>query len=192
ILPFIFSHASEGNIDEILAAMDEFGKFYPMYKLGSEKGKILEEEIKTRGLSIRTSLEIGTFFGYSAMRTARNLAAGGHLYCIEYNPAHADVASQLIRYAGLQDSVSIVVGLSGDVIPKVADRVKHADFVFLDHNKSLYLPDLKRLQQLNIVGKGTVIAADNVIYPGTPEFLEYVKSGPAWETKLVEADFEYD
>ena len=31
-----------------------------------------------------------------------------------------------------------------------------------------------------------------VIYPGTPEYLEYVKSGQTWETKLVDAKFEYD
>eukprot|EP00960_Hanusia_phi_P076826 768617-Hanusia_phi.AAC.2 len=192
ILPFIFSQASQGNVDEILAAMDEFGRYYPMYKLGAEKGKIMEQEIRARGLSIKSSLEVGTFFGYSAMRTARNLAGGGHLYCIEYNPAHADVASQLVRYAGLQDVITIFVGLSGEVLPKVAKHVKHADFVFLDHNKSLYLPDLKRMQELGIVGKGTVVAADNVIYPGTPDFLDYVKSGPAWETQLVEANFEYD
>ena len=62
ILPFIYSTSTKGDIDGILAAMDEvscndsvhtkiahcfsqFGKHYPMYKLGEEKGRILEEEL---------------------------------------------------------------------------------------------------------------------------------------------------
>ena len=41
-------------------------------------------------------------------------------------------------------------------------------------------------------GKIQTIFADNVVYPGTPDYLAYVKSGTAWETRLVQAKFEYD
>jgi hypothetical protein len=45
ILPYIYATAKQGNVGEILRSMDEFGRHYPMYKLGDEKGEILEREI---------------------------------------------------------------------------------------------------------------------------------------------------
>lgn len=84
--------AREGQVDEILDAMDEFGLRYPMYKLGHEKGLILEEELSKLNPKPKVALELGTFLGYSAMRTARILGEGGKLTCIEYNPEHSEVA----------------------------------------------------------------------------------------------------
>jgi len=50
------------------------------------------------------------------------------------------------------------------------------DLLFLDHLKPLYGPDLRLAEELGLVGKGTVLCADNVIWPGAPEYLEYVRS----------------
>jgi hypothetical protein len=36
-----------------------------------------------------------------------------------------------------------------------------------------------------------MVAADNVVYPGAPGYLEYV-GGASYETQMVEAKFEYD
>lgn len=66
-----------------------------------------------------------------------------------------------------------------------------AGFVFEDHCKPCYLPDLLTMEDLGIVAHGTVVVADNVIYPGAPEFLAHVVA-PAYETKLIEAAYEYD
>jgi hypothetical protein len=125
ILPYIYATARRGQVDEILKAMDEFGRYpcpwhspadhlggheqlgrlpacmhartlksmgarsarkngrhYPMYKLGDEKGKILEKEIAKMDTPPKNALELGTFLGYSALRTARRLAPGGKLHCI--------------------------------------------------------------------------------------------------------------
>jgi len=53
-----------------------------MYKLGDEKGEILEKEIAKMDAPPKNALELGTFLGYSALRTARRLAPGGMLHCI--------------------------------------------------------------------------------------------------------------
>lgn len=47
------------------------------------------------------------------------------------------------------------------------------------------------MEKLKVVRKGTVIAADNVVYPGAPGYLEYV-GGPGYKTNMVKAKFEYD
>jgi hypothetical protein len=84
ILPYIYATAGKGQVDEIIHAMDEFGRHYPMYKLGDEKGAILEREIAQMDAPPKNALELGTFLGYSALRTARRLAPGGKLNCIGF------------------------------------------------------------------------------------------------------------
>lgn len=51
--------------------------------------------------------------------------------------------------------------------------------MFLDHYKPAYTPDLKLCEQLGLIKPGSVLAADNVIKPGNPPYLEYVRSSVA-------------
>lgn len=155
------------------------------YKIGPEKGELFEAELQK--VKPYRCLEVGTFLGYSAVRTARNLQPGGLLLCIEANPQNAAVARQVVEYAGYSQQVQVIDGLSGQVIPRLPALLAAAqqqpqgtslqqqqqqpggfDFVFLDHCKDCYLPDLRSLEQLGLVRSGTVVAADNVIYPGAP------------------------
>ena len=47
--------------------------------------------------------------------------------------------------------------------------------MFLDHYKPLYVTDLKLSESLGLVKTGSVMAADNVIKPGNPPYLRYVR-----------------
>lgn len=131
------------------------------------------------------ALEVGTFLGYSAIRTARHLQPGGQLLCIEANPDNTAVAREVVQYAGLEQQVQVIDGLSGQVIPTLPALLAAAqqqqaqqqpqqqqqawfDFVFLDHSKADYLPDLQSLEQLGLVRQGTTVMADNVVYPSAP------------------------
>lgn len=58
-----------------------------MWKLGPEKGAILEGIVKER--DPQTVVELGTFLGYSAIRTARSLSSGARLVCVEGNAEYA-------------------------------------------------------------------------------------------------------
>jgi predicted O-methyltransferase YrrM len=157
------------------------------YKIGPEKGQLFEAELqKVKPLR---ALGLGTFLGYSAVRTARNLQPGGSLLCVEANAQNAAVARQVVEYAGYGQQVQVVDGLSGQVIPRLPALLAATqpslpqdpaqqqqqlsqppgfDFVFLDHAKGCYLPDLEALEQLGLVRQGTVVMADNVVYPGAP------------------------
>ena len=77
-----------------------------MYKLGDEKGRILAGLVKER--QPRRSVEIGTFLGYSAIWTASNLPRGATLTCVEFEPRHAAVARELVRFAGFANTVEIL------------------------------------------------------------------------------------
>jgi predicted O-methyltransferase YrrM len=139
-------------------------------------------------------LELGSFLGYSAIRTARELLPGGLLVCIEANPEHAAVVRTLLDYAGCGSGAVVLTGLSSDMLPRAAELLgpTGADFVFMDHAKECYCPDTLALEALGVLRTGSLLVADNVVYPGAPGFLPLVQGNAAkYETRLLAAEFEY-
>lgn len=194
IVPFVLATATAGDPQSVLTAMDEFGRYYPMYKLGDEKGAMLAKLVRDRN-PIRC-VEVGTFLGYSAIWTALQLSPGASLICVEFEQRHVDVARRLIDFAGVSDVVTILQGSGQDRVPDVVSKLGRntpADFVFFDHCKQCYLPDLVLFENAGLIKANTVVVADNVVYPGAPDFLEYVAtSAGRYETTLLDAQFEYD
>lgn len=68
-------------------------------------GLILDKTVEEVNPSV--ALELGTYCGYSAVRIARLLKAGARLLTVEFNPAFAAIAKQMIEFAGVQDKVNI-------------------------------------------------------------------------------------
>jgi catechol O-methyltransferase len=93
----------------------------------------------------------------------------------------------LVDLAGLTDLVKVVIGSSDEGIARLAasGQLKHVDLMFLDHYKPAYTTDLKLCEELGLITKGSVLAADNVIKPGNPPYLKYVRSSV--EEKVKEA-----
>jgi caffeoyl-CoA O-methyltransferase len=82
-------------------------------------------------------VEVGTLAGYSAIHMARALGPGGHLWSIEYEPRHAEIARGNIAAAGLADRVTVLVGAGRDVLPTL-DAEAPVDAVFIDADKESY------------------------------------------------------
>ena len=84
----------------------------------------------------------------------------------------------LAYLAGLDDVVKVEIGSSDASIKRLYDAgvLKHIDLMFLDHYKPAYTTDLKLCEELKLITPGSVLAADNVIKPGNPPYLEYVRS----------------
>ncbi|KAI2662084.1 Catechol O-methyltransferase A [Labeo rohita] len=192
MLKAVQKNATKGDPQSVISAIDHYcrNKEWAM-NVGDDKGLILDSVLTEVNPS--AALELGTYCGYSTVRIARLLSPGSKLITVEFNPAFAAVARQIIAYAGLQDKVTLVEGPSGDLIPKLRERfgVKSFDFVFLDHWKDRYLLDTKLLEDCGLLQKGTVLLADNVICPGTPEYLKYVRSSPRYESRYYKSNLEY-
>jgi len=47
------------------------------------------------------------------------------------------------------------------------------------------------LEEAGLIKSGTMIVADNVITPGAPDYLEYVRNNPNYTTTTHEATLEY-
>jgi catechol O-methyltransferase len=104
-------------------------------------------------------------------------------FCVEQNEQYATVARVAIDIAGLSDVVQVIVGSSSATLRQLRatiglPRDVQLDFVFLDHYKPLYTTDLKIMEQDKLVGPGSVLVADNVIKPGNPAYLAYVRASP--------------
>lgn len=89
--------------------------------------------------------------------------------------------------------VELINKPSDEVIPKLREDygIEHLDFVFMDHWKRCYLPDLQALEGSGLLGEGSVILADNVVFPGAPSFLRYVRRSGLYEHRVHRAALEY-
>ncbi|KAH6664767.1 catechol O-methyltransferase [Plectosphaerella plurivora] len=183
LLHFVFSRPNlddlRGSPEKVLAAIDEYGrtKKYLM-NVGEDKGRIVTDLIAE--IKPKTMVELGGYVGYSTILfgDALRRAGGGKLYSLERNPEFAGVITLLADLAGLRDIVRVVVGPSAASLSRLhsSGDLSKIDLLFLDHYKPAYLPDLKLCERLGLVVPGCVLAADNVIKPGNPPYLAYVRS----------------
>ncbi|XP_009862707.1 PREDICTED: catechol O-methyltransferase [Apaloderma vittatum] len=192
ILNFVLQNAVRGDPCSVLDTIDKYcsQKEWAM-NVGHEKGLILDKTVEEVNPSV--ALELGTYCGYSAVRIGRLLKAGARLLTVEFNPEFAAIAKQMIEFAGVQDKVKILEGPSEEIIPQLKKKfeVDTVDFVFLDHWKDRYTPDTILIQECNLLRKGSVFLADNVIVPGAPEFLNYIRNNPRFQCTNYPSHLEY-
>jgi catechol O-methyltransferase len=168
-----------GSPQRVLAAIDEFARTQKyLMNVGELKGKIVTDLIAE--VKPRVMVELGGYVGYSCILfgDAVRKAGGRRYFSLERNPEFAAVIASLVDLAGLSDVVKVVVGSSDVSIKRLHEsgELKHIDLMFLDHYKPAYTTDLKLCEELQLITPGSVLAADNVIKPGNPPYLEYVRS----------------
>jgi len=169
---------NENRPQTVISLIDDFGVNHAyMMNVGSRKGKIVTDLIQEHKPQIM--IELGCYVGYSTVLFAAALrASGGKEYIsFEREPKFAQIAAAMVELAGLSDVVRFVVGPSSSslVLENKAGRLSSVDMVFLDHNKPAYVKDLKILETVGAIKVGSVLAADNVIEPGNPSYLAYVR-----------------
>lgn len=107
----------------------------PPISVGPNEGRTLQLLLRLAGA--RRVVEIGTLAGYSTIWMARALPADGHLWTLERDLRHAEVARGNLEAAGLADRVTVVVG---DAVEELANLEAHGPFcaVFVDADKERY------------------------------------------------------
>ena len=159
------------------------------------------------------AVDLGTYCGYSALaicHAIRSLlmelqASGdGRAKYVEFGVITTEVSSKLMNVAqsifrlGKMDKfVSPILIKDGDVL---SDVLKHhvnsskIDFLLLDHSKTLYLTDLIDLESHNLLGAGSYVSADNVVFNRLDSFRDHMaqlaEKGIV-QTKLEEINLEY-
>ncbi len=195
---YVCAHARKDDIDDVIRTIDEFSytKSY-LINIGDEKGRILDRAVAAA--HPHRLLELGTYCGYSALRIARAMPADAVLYSIEFSPANAAVARRIWDHAGIGERIVVIVGTLSDGKTLDTLRREHefapgtVDFAFLDHEKDEYLPDLRRILDRAWLHPGSVVVADNVKYPGAPEYRAFMHrhEGTHWHTREHRTHAEY-
>ncbi|MDQ3741708.1 MAG: O-methyltransferase [Actinomycetota bacterium] len=196
---YVLANARPGDLDDAIRAVDEFAyreKF--LINVGDEKGAILDAAVQR--VTPKRLLELGTYCGYSALRTARVMPEDARLYSLEFNADNAEIARAILAHAGVDDRVTVILGTLGDGGATIeALESEHGfgegtlDFVFLDHDKDAYLPDLETIVGRGWLREGAVVVADNVKFPGAPAYREHMRGreGTEWRTTEHETHAEY-
>ncbi|KAL8786748.1 MAG: hypothetical protein Q9195_008082 [Heterodermia aff. obscurata] len=194
LLHYIYSRpdlkALRGSPSKVISAINDYHKqFNRLMTIGPLKGAFIKDLITARKPAVM--IELGGYVGYSAILLGDAVrAAGGVQYLsIELNPEMAAVANQLVDLAGLREHVRVLVGAGNEVL---GERMREwrelgaVDMVFIDHEKEEYLADLWLLEELGVMETGNpVVVTDNVIYPGAPEYMEWVQASPEQKREIV-------
>ncbi|CAI5797343.1 catechol O-methyltransferase [Podarcis lilfordi] len=192
ILNSVSYNAVKGDPESVLDCIDNYcsQKEWAM-NVGDEKGVILDKVVEEADPTI--ALEFGTYVGYSAIRIARLLKPNARLLTIEFNPEFASIAREIIEIAGLSEKITIIEGHSQDIIPQLREKyqVDKVDFVFLDHWKERYCPDTILLEECGYLRKGSILLADNIVYPGAPDFIKYIRSHKSFDCTNYPSHLEY-
>jgi caffeoyl-CoA O-methyltransferase len=137
------------------------GDAIPAIQLGVSESKLIQ--MLMRMIGAQKVVEVGTLAGYSAIRLARGLSAGGKLWSVEYSPAHAEVARANIAAAELSDRVEVIVGPGIEVLPSLAEHGPF-DAVFIDADKISY--DKYGEWAAHNTRTGGLLLGDNAYYFG--------------------------
>ncbi|KAF4591675.1 putative catechol O-methyltransferase 2 [Ophiocordyceps camponoti-floridani] len=168
-----------GSPARVLAAIDEYARTAEyLMNVGEHKGEIIRRLIAETKPEVM--VELGGYVGYSAILFGNALKeAGGRRYIsLERNAEFGAVAASLVDLAGLSSVVKVEIGACQDSLRRLHTKqtLEHIDMLFLDHYKPAYLPDLKLCERLQLISPGSVLAADNVVRPGNPPYLAYVRA----------------
>lgn len=195
---YVAAKARRGDPEDVIRIIDQYCYQQSfLINVGDEKGRILDAAV----VAARPTrvLELGTYCGYSALRMAA-AAPAAQIVSIEFNAANAEIARRILEHAGVAGRVTVVVGTLGDG-GKTIDVLRNAhgfgpgsvDLVFIDHAKEAYLPDLQRILAQGWLRPGATVVADNVKFPGAPDYRAYMAAneGTRWRTVEHETHVEY-
>lgn len=195
-IEYVLAHSSPGNIDDAVRAFDDFAYSNSfLINIGDEKGRLLDAAITRTDPQV--VLELGTYCGYSALRMA-SAAPRATIVSVEPSAANAANARRIWAHAGIGDRVTCVQGTIGDggrtldTIAGILDS-RPVDFLFLDHDKDAYLPDLVSILERGWLRAGSVALADNMGLPGSPKYLRYMREleNRQWRTVEHKTHVEY-
>jgi catechol O-methyltransferase len=193
----VVNNARRGDIDDVLDTIDKFAYEQTfLVNIGDEKGKLLDAAVKRADPKL--ILELGTYVGYSALRLVR-AAPSATVFSVELSDANAEIARRIWAYAGVDDRITSIVGTIDDGGRTLDALAAHGfgtgkvDFLFIDHDKNAYLPDLKTILDRGWLHPGSIVVADNVGFPGAPKYRTYMheQQNKRFDTVEHKAHTEY-
>ena len=215
---------SSNRADQVLQLVDKFcfSRHWMMH-IGPEKGAVLKKFLSEHWMQTQQQqkngpivvVELGTYCGYSASlmaETLRELAKSEAdsnykrdfvIFTVDVDPERQQVARELVKLAGvaeyirfvqLHPSDNLAATLKQQIVEACPDHSAKIDFLFVDHVKDLYLPDVVMLEEAGLIRAGTAVAADNVVFFGLDGYRDHMQQlaqQSVVTTRLVRGRIEY-
>ena len=195
---------------QVLLAIDIFCyERHWMMHIGDQKSSFLVSAIQqaentspSRPILV---VEIGSYCGYSAVTIASHFSHPlSRLICIENDANCRDWTQQMLSSATISSSCVHIIPNIDSLQEMLSDTTCSVlspasfdtiDLLFLDHDKKLYLSDLKVILQSQLLKTGSIVVADNVLSFGTPldDYLHFVQNenGSFASSKTYRSTVEY-
>ena len=132
------------------------------WQVGADEGKLLQLLLKLHGA--KTVVEVGTLGGYSTIWMARGLPVDGHIYTLEKNAEHAELARGFIARSDVADKITVLEGDAHEELKTLAAQGPF-DAVFIDAEKAGYNAYLDWAEQH--IRTGGLVIADNTLLFGS-------------------------
>ncbi len=133
----------------------------PRMLSGHIQGRLLT--MLTQMMRPRRVLEIGTFTGYSALCIAAGLDEGAELHTVEVDDELESLSSKYFAKSEHSSKIFAHIGSALDIAPRLGGRF---DLIFMDGDKREYPAYLDMLLDGGLVGSGSIIIADNILWSG--------------------------
>lgn len=146
---------------------------------GHIQGKFME--MLVRMLRPRRILEIGTFTGYSALCMAAGLDDGGIIDTCEIDDELEEMIRSFFDRSQHGGKIRLHIGSALEIAPTLGERY---DLVFMDGDKREYTAYYDMLMDNGLVGSGSFILADNILWYG--KVVEPVAKGDKQTQAIVD------
>ena len=146
---------------------------------GHIQGKFME--MLVRMLRPRRILEIGTFTGYSALCMAAGLDDGGIIDTCEIDDELEEMIRNFFDRSQHGGKIRLHIGSALEIAPTLGERY---DLVFMDGDKREYTAYYNMLMDSGLVGSGSFILADNILWYG--KVVEPVAKGDKQTQAIVD------
>lgn len=166
--PALHAYLVDAGVDEPPAAIALRGETATLpqarMQISPEQGQLMAWLVGALG--VRRAIEVGTFTGYSALRTALALPADGTLLCCDVSEEFTTIARRYWQMAGVHDRIELVLAPAAETLAARLDAGEAStwDFAFVDADKPAYPTYVEQLHAL--LRPGGVLAIDNVLWSG--------------------------
>lgn len=155
-----------GREPEVGRRLREATRALPMagMQIAPDQGNALALLVELIGA--RRAVEVGTFTGYSALRTALALPADGELVCCDVSAEWTAIGRPFWEAAGVAGRIDLRIAPAAETLDALiaGGWAGTVDFVFIDADKPGY--DAYYERAMVLVRTGGLIAVDNVLWGG--------------------------
>jgi caffeoyl-CoA O-methyltransferase len=154
------SHSSDPVLESLRRETDALGDISRM-QISEEQGAFMT--LLVAAIGAKSTIEVGTFTGYSSICIARGLSRDGRLICVDESKEWTDIAQKFWNQAGVHQQIQLRLGPAVPFLEKLETGLTF-DFAFIDASKTEYDSYYELL--LPHIRPNGLILFDNMLWGG--------------------------